>query len=114
MTGVTQKICYRLRKEISEKINRMPMKYFESRTYGEVLSRITNDVDTLGQGLNQSVTQVITSTATLIGVVVMMLTISPLMTLIAFIILPVSAILMSTVVKFSEIFPHTAGISWTY
>ena len=81
-------ICYRLRKEISEKINRMPMKYFESRTYGEVLSRITNDVDTLGQGLNQSVTQVITSTATLIGVVVMMLTISPLMTLIAFIILP--------------------------
>ena len=68
------------------KINRMPMKYFESRTYGEVLSRITNDVDTLGQGLNQSVTQVITSTATLIGVVVMMLTISPLMTLIAFII----------------------------
>ena len=102
MTGVTQKICYRLRKEISEKINRMPMKYFESRTYGEVLSRITNDVDTLGQGLNQSVTQVITSTATLIGVVVMMLTISPLMTLIAFIILPVSAILMSTVVKFSQ------------
>ena len=80
----------------------MPMKYFESRTYGEVLSRITNDVDTLGQGLNQSVTQVITSTATLIGVVVMMLTISPLMTLIAFIILPVSAILMSTVVKFSQ------------
>ena len=78
------------------------MKYFESRTYGEVLSRITNDVDTLGQGLNQSVTQVITSTATLIGVVVMMLTISPLMTLIAFIILPVSAILMSTVVKFSQ------------
>ena len=102
MTGITQKICYRLRKEISEKINRMPMKYFESRTYGEVLSRITNDVDTLGQGLNQSVTQVITSTATLIGVVVMMLTISPLMTLIAFIILPVSAILMSTVVKFSQ------------
>ena len=102
MTGITQKLCYRLRKEISEKINRMPMKYFESRTYGEVLSRITNDVDTLGQGLNQSVTQVITSTATLIGVVVMMLTISPLMTLIAFIILPVSAILMSTVVKFSQ------------
>ena len=102
MTGVTQRICYRLRKEISEKINRMPMKYFESRTYGEVLSRITNDVDTLGQGLNQSVTQVITSTATLIGVVIMMLTISPLMTLIAFVILPVSAILMSTVVKFSQ------------
>ena len=102
MTGVTQKICYRMRKEISEKINRMPMKYFESRTYGEVLSRITNDVDTLGQGLNQSVTQIITSTATIIGVIVMMLTISPLMTLIAFVILPISAVLMSIVVKFSQ------------
>ena len=102
MTGVTQKICYRMRREISEKINRMPMKYFESRTYGEVLSRITNDVDTLGQGLNQSVTQIITSTATIIGVIVMMLTISPLMTLIALVILPVSAVLMSIVVKFSQ------------
>ena len=78
------------------------MKYFESRTYGEVLSRITNDVDTLGQGLNQSVTQIITSTATIIGVIVMMLSISPLMTLIALVVLPVSAILMSTVVKFSQ------------
>ena len=65
MTGITQKVCYRLRREISEKINRMPMKYFESRTYGEVLSRITNDVDTLGQGLNQSITTIITSVATL-------------------------------------------------
>lgn len=102
MTGITQKICYRMRKEISEKISRMPMKYFESRTYGEVLSRITNDVDTLGQGLNQSVTQIITSTATIIGVLVMMLSISPLMTLIALIILPVSAIVMSVVVKFSQ------------
>ena len=60
MTSISQKICYRIRKEISEKIHRMPMKYFESRTYGEVLSRITNDVDTLGTGLNQSVTQIIT------------------------------------------------------
>ena len=85
MTGITQKVCYRLRREISEKINRMPMKYFESRTYGEVLSRITNDVDTLGQGLNQSITTIITSVATLIGVLVMMLSISPLMTLIALI-----------------------------
>lgn len=102
MSGITQKICYRMRKEISEKINRMPMKYFESRTYGEVLSRITNDVDTLGQGLNQSVTQIITSAATIIGVIVMMLSISPLMTLIALIILPVSAILMSAVVKYSQ------------
>ena len=102
MSGVTQKICYRMRKEISEKINRMPMKYFESRTYGEVLSRITNDVDTLGQGLNQSITQIITSVATIIGVIVMMLTISPLMTLIALVILPVSALLLSLVIKFSQ------------
>ncbi len=102
MTGVTQKICYRLRKEISEKINRMPMKYFESRTYGEVLSRITNDVDTMGQGLNQSITTIISSVATLVGVLVMMLSISPLMTLIALIILPVSAFLVSAVVKHSQ------------
>ena len=102
MTGITQRLCYRLRKEISEKINRMPMKYFESRTYGEVLSRITNDVDTLGNSLNQSVTQIITSVATLIGVLVMMLSISPLMTLIALIILPVSAGLISFVVKKSQ------------
>lgn len=102
MTGVTQKICYRLRKEISEKINRMPMKYFESRTYGEVLSRITNDVDTMGQGLNQSITTIISSVATLVGVLVMMLSISPLMTLIALVILPISAFLVSTVVKHSQ------------
>lgn len=102
MTGITQKVCYRLRREISEKINRMPMKYFESRTYGEVLSRITNDIDTLGQGLNQSITTIITSVATIIGVLVMMLTISPLMTLIAIVILPVSAGLISFVVKKSQ------------
>ncbi len=102
MTTITQKTCYRMRKDISEKINRMPMKYFESRTYGEVLSRITNDVDTLGMGLNQSVTQIITSVATIIGVIVMMLSISPLMTLIAIIILPVSLFLISTVVKKSQ------------
>lgn len=107
MSGVTQKVCYRLRKEISEKINRMPMKYFESRTYGEVLSRITNDVDTLGMGLNQSITQIITSVTTMIGVLVMMLSISPLMTLIALIILPVSAILVSLVVKRSQKFFKT-------
>ena len=102
MTGITQKICYRMRKEISEKINRMPMKYFESRTNGEVLSRITNDVDTLGISLNQSVTQLITSIATLIGVLIMMLSISPLMTLIALVILPVSIALISIVVKKSQ------------
>ena len=76
MTGITQKICYRMRREISEKINRMPLKYFESRTYGEVLSRITNDVDTLGMGLNQSITQIITSICTIVGILVMMLSIS--------------------------------------
>ena len=102
MTGITQKICYRMRKEITEKINRMPMKYFESRTYGEVLSRITNDVDTLGMGLNQSVTQIITSTATIIGVLVMMLSISPLMTMIALVVLPVSGLCVSLVVKKSQ------------
>ncbi len=102
MTGITQKICYRMRREISEKINRMPMKYFESRTYGEVLSRITNDVDTLGVGLNQSITQIITSVATIIGVLVMMLSISPLMTVIALVILPVSVFAVMLVVKQSQ------------
>lgn len=102
MTGISQKVCFRMRKELSEKINRMPMKYFESRTYGEVLSRITNDIDTLGQALNQSVTQILTSVATIIGVLIMMLSISPLMTLIALIILPVSAALISFIVKKSQ------------
>ena len=90
--------------EISEKINRMPMKYFESRTYGEVLSRITNDVDTLGQGLNQSITTIITSVATLVGVLIMMLSISPLMTLIALVILPISMGLIGLVTKKSQKF----------
>ena len=102
MTGITQKTCYRMRKEILEKINRMPMKYFESRTYGEVLSRITNDVDTLGQSLNQSVTQIITSVATLVGTLVMMISISGIMTLISLVILPVSAILISFIIKHSQ------------
>lgn len=102
MTGVSQKLCFRFRREISEKINRMPMKYFESRTVGEVLSRITNDVDTLGMSLNQSVTTLITSISTLIGVLIMMLSISPLMTLIALVILPVSGSLIGILVKFSQ------------
>ncbi len=102
MTGIIQKICYRFRDDISKKINRMPMKYFESRTVGEVLSRITNDVDTLGQGLNQSVTQLVSSVATLIGVLIMMLSISPMMTLIALVILPISAILIGLVIKHSQ------------
>ena len=102
MTGVSQKLCFRFRKEISEKINRMPLEYFESRTVGEVLSRITNDVDTLGMSLNQSITTLITSVSTLIGVLIMMLSISPLMTLIALVILPISGGLISVVVKFSQ------------
>ena len=102
MTGISQKMTFRMRREISEKINRMPMKYFESRTVGEVLSRITNDVDTMGQSLNQAITQLITSVATIIGVFIMMLTISPLMTLIALVILPVSLGLVMLIVKFSQ------------
>ena len=102
MTGVSQKLCFRFRREISEKINRMPMEYFESRTIGDVLSRITNDVDTLGQSLNQSITTLITSVSTIIGVLIMMLSISPLMTLIALVILPVSGALIGVVVKFSQ------------
>ena len=104
MTGITQKVCYRMRREVSEKINRMPMSYFESRTYGEVLSRITNDIDTMGNGLNQSITQLITSVSTVIGVIVMMLTISPLMTLISVLILPISIMLMMFVIKRSQRF----------
>lgn len=102
MTTISQKLCYRFRKEISEKINRMPMAYFESRTVGEVLSRITNDVDTLGQSLSQSITTLITSLTTIIGVLIMMLSISPLMTLIAIVILPISGMLVGVVVKFSQ------------
>lgn len=102
MTGISQKISYKMRKDISEKIGRMPMSYFESRTYGEVLSRITNDVDTLGTTLSQSITQIITSVATLIGTLVMMLSISPIMTLISLVILPISAFLLSFVIKKSQ------------
>ena len=102
MTGVSQKLTYRLRKEISEKINRLPMNYFDKQTHGEVLSRITNDIDTLSQSLNQSATQVITSVTTIIGVLIMMLSISPLMTLVALLILPVSMGLISMIVKRSQ------------
>ncbi|MBQ1407524.1 MAG: ABC transporter ATP-binding protein [Eubacterium sp.] len=102
MVGVTQKVIYGLRREISEKINRMPMKYFESRQYGEILSRITNDVDTLGMGLSQSLTNIITSLATLVGVIVMMITISGTMTLLALILVPISGLLVSSIVKISQ------------
>lgn len=102
MTSISQKTTYRLRKEISEKINRMPMRYFDSKTYGEVLSRVTNDVDTLGHSLNQSATQMITSVTTIIGVLVMMLSISPLMTVVALLILPISVGMISVIMKHSQ------------
>ncbi|HHX56632.1 MAG TPA: ABC transporter ATP-binding protein, partial [Clostridiales bacterium] len=102
MTTVSQKVCYRLRKELSKKINRLPMSYFDKNTHGEVLSRITNDVDTLNQSLNQSITQLITSVTTIIGVLIMMLSINVPMTLIALLILPISAVLMIFVVKKSQ------------
>lgn len=102
MTSITQRICYNMRREISEKINRMPMKYFESRTYGEVLSRVTNDVDTLGQSLNQSLTQLITAITMLVGVFIMMLTISGTMTLMALLMIPLSLIIVMQVIKRSQ------------
>ena len=102
MTGVSQKVAYNMRRELSEKIGRLPMKYFDSRTHGEVLSRVTNDVDTLSQSLNQSLTQIITAVTTIIGVLIMMLTISWLMTLITFIILPISLGLIGLIMKKSQ------------
>ena len=102
MANVSQKVSYRLRKDIAAKINRLPMNYFDKKTNGEVLSRVTNDVDTLGMSLNQSVTQLITSVTTIVGVLIMMLTISPLLTLVAIAILPVSGIIMGFVMKHSQ------------
>ncbi len=102
MTGITQRTCYRLREEISRKINRMPFGYFERNSIGDTLSRITNDVDTLGQGLNQGLTQLVTSLVTVVGVLVMMLTINPLMTLVTVLIVPVSLALIGFVVGFSQ------------
>lgn len=102
MTGISQKLTYRMRKEISEKIDRLPMEYFDKMTHGEILSRITNDVDTLSQSLNQSATQLITSVTMIIGVLVMMLSISPLMTVVAILILPVAMGLISVIVKHSQ------------
>ena len=102
MTGISQKMCLNMRRDISEKVNRMPLGYFESNAVGDVLSRITNDVDTLGQSLNQSITQLITSVCTIVGITVMMFTISPLMSLITLIILPVSAVLVLLIVSKSQ------------
>ncbi len=102
MTDISMKMTYRFRKEISAKINRMPLRYFDSTTHGEVLSRITNDVDTVSQTLNQSLTQIVSSVVTMIGVLVMMFSISWLLTLVTFIILPLSALFISVVVKNSQ------------
>lgn len=102
MSGVTQKITYRMRKEISQKINRMPMNYFETKTVGEVLSRVTNDVDTLGQSLNQSITQVITAVTQIIGITIMMISISGRMTLVAILTLPISSLLIALMMKKSQ------------
>lgn len=102
MSGVAQNVSYNLRKQISEKMDTLPLNYFDTRTNGEVLSRITNDVDTVNQTLNQSLSQIITSVVTLIGVLIMMFSISWIMTLATFIILPVSMVLISLVVKKSQ------------
>ena len=102
MTGISNDVTYNLRKDISKKINRLPMNYFESRTNGEILSRVTNDVDTLQMSINQSMTQLITSVTTLIGVFIMMLSINVWMTLAAVLILPVSMFIINKVMKHSQ------------
>ncbi|WP_314011036.1 ABC transporter ATP-binding protein [Pseudostreptobacillus hongkongensis] len=104
MSNISQDLTYNMRKEISQKINKLPMGYFEQRTVGETLSRITNDIDTLGQGLNQSLTQLITSVTTIIGILIMMLTISPTLTLVALTVVPVSGLLMAISTKISQKF----------
>lgn len=102
MSGISQKISYEMRNQISEKINRMPMKYFDTKTHGEILSRITNDVDTLGMSLNQSLTQLITSVTTMVGVLIMMISISWIMTLAALVIIPLSMFAVRKVVGRSQ------------
>ena len=99
MSGVSQRITYRLRKEISEKMDRMPLKYFDTKTHGEILSRVTNDVETVNQSLNQSMTQIITSVTTVIGILVMMVSINIWMSLMAVIVIPMSALFIKAVVK---------------
>ena len=102
MTGISQKTTYRLRKEISEKVNRLPISYFDKKTNGETLSLVTNDVDTLSQNMDQSITQLITSIVTVLGILIMMLSIDKIMTLIALGIIPISLILIGTIVKLSQ------------
>ena len=102
MSTISQNTIYRLRKKISKKINKLPVSYFEKRTIGEVLSTITNDLDTFGQGLNDSLTQIITNSVTIIGITIIMFTISPLLTIIALILIPISGMTMGTIVKGSQ------------
>ena len=102
MTGVSQKITYKFRKDISEKIGRMPLKYFDTKTHGEVLSRVTNDIETISQTLNQSMTQIITALTMLIGIIVMMFSISWLMTIVALLMLPVTFAFIAVILKKSQ------------
>ena len=102
MAGVVQRVCYELRRAVSEKVDRLPMAYFESNAVGDILSRITNDVDTLGQGLSQTATQLVTSLTTLVGVLIMMLVLSPVLTVVVVLTLPLSALLVMLVVKRSQ------------
>ena len=102
MTGVSQKLTYKLRNDIVQKINKLPMNYFDTKTHGEVLSIITNDIDTLSMNLNQSITQIITSVCTIIGILIMMLSISWQMTLISLIILPIAGVLVKIIVTRSQ------------
>lgn len=102
MTGITQKICNKLRKDVSHKINKIPLSYFDNTSFGDVLSRVTNDIDTVGQNLNQSATQTVSSITTFIGVFIMMITLSPVMTIIPLISIPLTFVIMIVIVKFSQ------------
>lgn len=105
MTSVAQKLTYKLRNDIAQKINKLPMKYFDTKKHGEVLSIVTNDIDTLSSNLNQSITQIITSVCTVVGILIMMFSISWQMTLISLVILPISGVVVATIVrKISKVF----------
>ncbi len=111
MTGISQNLTYQMRNDIIGKINKLPMRYFDQKTNGEVLSIITNDIDTLSFNLSQSITQIITSVCTIIGILIMMFSISWQMTLISLIILPVAGILVKNIVrKITKIFPKTTSL----
>jgi len=102
MSGITQKVTYKLRKEIFAKISKLPLKYFDTNSYGDVLSRMTNDVDTISQTLNRGIVQVITSITMIIGILIMMISINPVLTIVALVILPISALLISFIIKKSQ------------